>query len=94
MRYNPDEDRRLTIRLEDDLREVCWPQRRGGRCARCALKSSSGCGGRSSGTKCGNGMTTTHNSNSRKKKAPVCRSWGGPWAATCESITAGAGRHD
>ena len=22
MRYNPDEDRRLTIRLEDDLREV------------------------------------------------------------------------
>jgi hypothetical protein len=29
----------------------CWPQRRGGRCARCALKSSSGCGRRSSGTK-------------------------------------------
>jgi len=22
MRYNPDEDRRLTIRIEDDLREV------------------------------------------------------------------------
>jgi hypothetical protein len=28
MRYNPDEDRRLTIRLEDDLREMLTAEAR------------------------------------------------------------------